>query len=377
MTSTIREDEKQHFADYEWHRSVPESIGLLAMVPSKCQFIQNSLLKAGVDNRTVSNAVEQTLPLYGYSVLDVGCGGGFLSHALARAGAQVVGIDVTEDHIKSNQKMKVKSSTGNCEFACVEVGTISDYYVSQNKRSKSLLTNSSLLNPFNWLSNVSSVSVPIPLSVLPPIGFDLVVASEVIEHVNNPSLFAAQLAACTKPGGLVVITTPNRNWAGYFIMITIGEHLAKVIKKGTHQYKYFIRKEELEDFYCKKQTECVKETLVRRKRSLASSDKLISTFQQSAFAVGGLLSGLPVFRQMFRNQGGCLDWSRKGPLKDVPVHDLDAMELIRSQRGLFKRVNSSGIFAVPSLWNRNHLKWNILTDRFGLINYFIAFQKER
>lgn len=76
--------------------------------------------------------------------------------------------------------------------------------------------------------------------------YDAVIASEVIEHVSNPQLFMKGCASCLKPGGTLVITTPNRTWISYFVMIFIGEHVMKFLPKGTHDYKSFIKPNELE-----------------------------------------------------------------------------------------------------------------------------------
>ena len=77
--------------------------------------------------------------------------------------------------------------------------------------------------------------------------FDLVTSMEVIEHVAAPATFVAALAARLAPGGLMILSTPNRTPLSRFGLITVGEGLGR-IPKGTHDWNKFLTPEELESF---------------------------------------------------------------------------------------------------------------------------------
>lgn len=75
--------------------------------------------------------------------------------------------------------------------------------------------------------------------------YDAVVASEVIEHVNNQELFVKSCIHALKPGGRIFITTPNRTKMSQFFVIFLSENVFNLIPKGAHQYEKFITPNEL------------------------------------------------------------------------------------------------------------------------------------
>eukprot|EP00389_Voromonas_pontica_P012995 GDKH01020028.1.p1 GENE.GDKH01020028.1~~GDKH01020028.1.p1 ORF type:complete len:319 (+),score=41.75 GDKH01020028.1:124-1080(+) len=150
-------------------------------------------------------------PLEGKRVLDVGCGGGILSEALARQGAQVTGIDASEETVKTAEARRQSHSdalASRLEFHCCELSDL--------VRER-------------------------------PAGFDVVVASEVIEHVEQPDHFFQDLVACTKQGGSLVITTLNKTPESYMLGIVVAENLLGVVPKGTHQWEKFVPPRHLRD----------------------------------------------------------------------------------------------------------------------------------
>lgn len=76
-------------------------------------------------------------------------------------------------------------------------------------------------------------------------GFDVVVSSEVVEHVNSPAVFVAALAACLRPGGVMVMTTITRTALSYAGAIFAAEQVAGLVPPGTHDFAKFLRPEEL------------------------------------------------------------------------------------------------------------------------------------
>ena len=138
-------------------------------------------------------------------VLDVGCGGGILSEALARAGAQVLGIDLAQAVLNV------------AELHALDAKVPVDYR----------------LVPVEQLAEER------------PAAFDLVTCMEMLEHVPDPAASVKALAALVKPGGDVIVSTLNRNPLAFAVAIVGAEYIARVLPRGTHEYLKFIRPSEL------------------------------------------------------------------------------------------------------------------------------------
>ena len=144
---------------------------------------------------------ESVKPLTGKCALDVGCGAGLLCEPLARLGAAVTGVDAAGENIAAARAHAAAS------------GLAIEYR-------------------------------PGELSILDLHKFDLVTAMEVIEHVADKQAFVEQLAAHLAPGGLMVLSTPNRTPASRLLMIGAAEALG-AIPRGTHHWEDFVTPEEL------------------------------------------------------------------------------------------------------------------------------------
>ncbi len=144
-------------------------------------------------------------PLTGLSVLDIGCGGGILSEPLARLGGSVTGIDPVEE------------SVGVATVHAKKQGLDIAYRAA-------------------------------PAEVLASEGctFDVVVASEVIEHVADVASFLKTCSTLCRPGGLIIVSTLNRTPKSYALAIVAAEHILGLAPRGTHDWKKFIKPEELE-----------------------------------------------------------------------------------------------------------------------------------
>jgi 2-polyprenyl-6-hydroxyphenyl methylase / 3-demethylubiquinone-9 3-methyltransferase len=142
--------------------------------------------------------------LDGLDLLDVGCGGGLLSEPLARLGAQVTGVEPAEESIAVAQRH------------AAEAGLRIDY---QARAAEDLLAEGR--------------------------SFDAVIASEVIEHVNDPSAFVHTLAGLTRPGGLVLISTLNRTAKSFALAIVGAERVLRWVPVGTHDWNRFVTPSEL------------------------------------------------------------------------------------------------------------------------------------
>ncbi|MDQ3617954.1 MAG: bifunctional 2-polyprenyl-6-hydroxyphenol methylase/3-demethylubiquinol 3-O-methyltransferase UbiG, partial [Pseudomonadota bacterium] len=138
-------------------------------------------------------------------VLDVGCGAGLLSEALAGEGAQVIALDLAPELVKV------------AKLHGLESGVSVDYR----------------------LQSVESLAVEMPGH------FDAITCMEMLEHVPDPGAIITACAALLKPGGKLFVSTLNRTPAAFALAIVGAEYVAGVLPKGTHQYRDFIKPSEL------------------------------------------------------------------------------------------------------------------------------------
>lgn len=145
-------------------------------------------------------------PLAGVTILDIGCGGGLLSEALARRGAAVTGID---------------PAAGNIAIASrhAEAGGLTIDYRATT--AEDLLQTG--------------------------VKFDVVCAMEVVEHVTDATLFIAAAAGLARPGGLLFAATLNRTLKSFAFAIIGAEYVLGWVPKGTHRWEKFVTPHELEE----------------------------------------------------------------------------------------------------------------------------------
>jgi 2-polyprenyl-6-hydroxyphenyl methylase/3-demethylubiquinone-9 3-methyltransferase len=149
--------------------------------------------------------VADRVDLRGAKVADVGCGGGLLSESLARAGAQVTGIDLG-DKVIATAKLHLHESE-----------LVVDYRVQSSAQ----------------------------LAAAEPATFDAVCCMEMIEHVPDPSALVNDLAAMLKPGGRLFMSTLNRTPAAFGAAILGAEYITRMLPRGTHHYAQFLKPSEL------------------------------------------------------------------------------------------------------------------------------------
>ena len=135
-------------------------------------------------------------------LLDLGCGGGILTEALAKAGAKVTGLDI--------------------EASLIDVAKS---HAHQEK-----------LNITYHSGNVNDFEHE---------GFDIIVCMEMLEHVDSPESIIKACQRLLKPGGMLFLSTINRTLKAYFELILMGEYVLKLLPRQTHDYKHFIQPAEL------------------------------------------------------------------------------------------------------------------------------------
>jgi 2-polyprenyl-6-hydroxyphenyl methylase / 3-demethylubiquinone-9 3-methyltransferase len=142
----------------------------------------------------------------GKRALDVGCGGGILSDAMARKGANVLGIDLSSKALKVAQLHAMEAGTPSVEYREIAAEALADEMPGQ---------------------------------------FDMVTCMEMLEHVPDPASVVAACAKLAKPGGWLFFSTLNRNPKSFLFAIIGAEYVLNLLPKGTHEYAKFIRPSEL------------------------------------------------------------------------------------------------------------------------------------
>jgi len=149
-------------------------------------------------------------PLRGARVLDVGCGGGLLSEAMAREGATVLGLDLSPELIDIAKLHRLESKQAGAQLDL-------DYRVQ----------------PVEALADAE------------PGTFDAITCMEMLEHVPDPASILEACARLLKPGGWLFVSTINRTPAAFALAIVGAEYIARLLAPGTHDYRSFIKPSEL------------------------------------------------------------------------------------------------------------------------------------
>ncbi|QAU33818.1 bifunctional 2-polyprenyl-6-hydroxyphenol methylase/3-demethylubiquinol 3-O-methyltransferase UbiG [Janthinobacterium sp. 17J80-10] len=152
--------------------------------------------------------INARVPLAGKKVVDVGCGGGILAESMAKKGAHVTGIDLSEKPLKVADLHSLESGVQvRYELIAAEA-----------------------------------------LAAREPGQYDVVTCMEMLEHVPDPASIVKACATLVKPGGHVFFSTINRNPKAYLFAVIGAEYLLKLLPKGTHDYAKFLTPAELARF---------------------------------------------------------------------------------------------------------------------------------
>ena len=171
--------------------------------PIRLDYIRKSIQNRGL----ISAKTSSDLPLAPLKILDIGCGGGLLAEPIARLGATVTAIDASTGAIAA-AIAHAEAHNISIDYRCMaseELAAIADYHQH----------------------------------------FDVIYASEVIEHVSDIHTFAQTIAHLLAPDGVVVITTINRTMPALLFAKFAAEYIVKIVPAGTHQFEKFVRPAEL------------------------------------------------------------------------------------------------------------------------------------
>ncbi|XP_038214203.1 ubiquinone biosynthesis O-methyltransferase, mitochondrial-like [Zerene cesonia] len=196
LTTVDKADIERHSKLSDWWSKKGSLRGLHTFNDLRIPYIVNNVVLT--DEKRNSSK-----PLENKKILDVGCGGGIVSEALAKLGAQVTGVDASstliemaKKHSASNADLQYNQPTYQCTSIEEHAQTFVNYY-------------------------------------------DAVVASEIVDHVANVDLFLDSCVQTLKPGGKIFITTPNKTQLSRFFGIFVAENILKLIPKGLHKYEKF------------------------------------------------------------------------------------------------------------------------------------------
>ena len=201
---TVNKEEIAHFSklSQEWWDPKGSVWSLHAVMPFRMEYIRRHICEH------FGRKPNESKPLKGLRILDVGCGGGLVTEPLARLGATVVGIDPSLTNVRV------------AELHAVESGLDIDY------RAES----------------AEAVAATGEL-------FDVVLSLEVVEHVANVDLFIDACGKMVKPRGLMITSTVNRTPAAFMLLILAAEYVFRWIPVGTHHYDKFVTPEELTEAF--------------------------------------------------------------------------------------------------------------------------------
>ncbi|CAB0150076.1 Ubiquinone biosynthesis O-methyltransferase [Pseudidiomarina piscicola] len=143
--------------------------------------------------------------VFGKKVLDIGCGGGLVTEALARDGANVTGIDLAEQSLQV-AKLHALESKLTIDYQCVAAEDFAEQHAAS---------------------------------------FDVVTCLEMLEHVPDPASIIRAACQLVKPGGTLVVSTLNRNLKSWLLGIVAAEYILRWVPKGTHEHGKFIQPAEL------------------------------------------------------------------------------------------------------------------------------------
>lgn len=206
METTADQKEIDNFAamSNSWWDEHGPMAPLHRFTPIRVDYILDSIKRL----QTSDPMADKAKPLSGLRVLDIGCGGGLLAEPMARLGANVTGIDAAAPAVEA-AKIHAEQQGLDIDYRCIMSEDLASECAKKNHQ------------------------------------FDVIYASEVIEHVSDRKLFARAIASMLAPGGTIVITTINRTLPALLFAKFALEYVVKLVPAGTHDPAKFVRPAEL------------------------------------------------------------------------------------------------------------------------------------
>ena len=204
--STIDADDISRFnsqAGQWWDPDGPMK-PLHLFTPVRLEYILAAARRTGL----IADQPDRLLPLDGRKVLDVGCGGGLLAEPLCRLGAEMTAIDASQGAIDV-AKAHAASQGLSITYQNIPIETLAKAPTMQKK-------------------------------------FDLIYASEIIEHVNNRHQFLQSMRRLLKADGVIIFTTINKTVPALLLAKFAAEYILNLVPRGTHQFEKFVRPEQLQ-----------------------------------------------------------------------------------------------------------------------------------
>lgn len=197
MSTTIIKEEINHFAgrSSKWWAESGEYEILHKMNPARIAFIKD-------------NALSHLESIKNKQILDIGCGGGILCEPLARIGGKITGIDADSSAINIARAHANKAGIKNINYLHSSVEELASDPKNKN-------------------------------------AFDIITAMEIIEHIDNLDLFIKSCSQLLCENGMVFFSTLNRTPISYALGIFAAENILRIVPKGTHSWKKFIKPSEL------------------------------------------------------------------------------------------------------------------------------------
>lgn len=197
-TVDVNELDKFSALSDDWWEDKGAFSALHKLTPARMMFLREALL----NNRL--KTPDSKLPFLGMNILDVGCGGGLLAEPMARLGANVTGVDASKEAITVASR-HAKASGLDIKYIA---GDLAAVFLETKK-------------------------------------FDVVIASEVIEHVLEPRVFIRDLSKLLHCESILIITTINRSLKSLLTAKILAEYILRLVPAGTHKWGKFIRPTEL------------------------------------------------------------------------------------------------------------------------------------
>tara|TARA_Y100000590_G_scaffold311272_1_gene351683 strand:- start:241 stop:969 length:729 start_codon:yes stop_codon:yes gene_type:complete len=197
-TTTINKEEIDKFSKIaeEWWDPDGKFKPLHAFNPIRIKYIKDNIIKHFKIEKKI-------LPLSKIKILDIGCGGGLIAEPMTRLGANVTGIDASEENIK-----------------------VAKAHLQKNK----LKINYKCASPENFIYKEK---------------FDVILNLEIIEHVEDIELFIKKSSRLLKKGGLMYIATINKTLKSYLFAIIGAEYVLRWLPIGTHDWEKFVEPSKL------------------------------------------------------------------------------------------------------------------------------------